>query len=433
MSAVISDILGALFFMLVIAFFAGVEIAFLAASVVKIELKARQGSTQARILSFFKKNTSKVLITVLVGIEIALILYTKRTDGIFGVIYERLFHAPEPEFDLFVTLIKAIINTLIILFFAEFIPKAIFRRLADSIIYPSAYLLQFFYWLLWIPVQLMHQLTQGVFRLLNIPVEERFVGINKEELSMYLQELIDANEAHNMQEMDTEILSNALSFNEIKVRSMMIPRTDIVALPMEADIPTLMQEFIESKHSRILVYEETIDNIKGFVHSTQMFHQPANIPEIVQPVLMIPEFMPASTLLSEFVEKKRSMAIVVDEFGGTMGLVTVEDLVEEVFGDIEDEYDEAEQAQAEDDMVFEQHQDGTYTIGARQLVEDLNENHHLDIPTSEHYTTLGGFIVNQIGDIVREGEILADIHELYTFTILSASPTRIIKVKLGKK
>jgi putative hemolysin len=433
MSELLPHIFIVLLIMLVVAFFAGVEIAFLASSLVKIELKARQGSVSAGILSHFKKHVSKVLITILVGLNLALILYTQQIDYFFAFFYERIFGVEPSEHDLFLTFIKAVIDTLILLILAEYIPKALFRRLADTIIYPSAYILQAFYWILWIPVQALHFTTKFLFGLIGIPMEDRFVGINKEELETYLQELIDTSEANEMQEVDTEILTNAMAFSEIKVREMMIPRTQMVALPIDSEPQALMDLFINSKHSRILIYQEDIDHIQGFVHSTGMFGKPKEILSLIQPVLVVPEVMSADVLLKEFADKKRSMAIVVDEFGGTSGLVTVEDLVEEIFGDIEDEYDEEDEKDIEEDMIFIENEDKTMIIGARQSVFDLNENHNLNLPESEHYTTLGGLILQETEEIPHEGDVLSNISDKYEFTILKASPTKIIKVKVRRR
>lgn len=433
MSEILPHIIALILIMLVVAFFAGIEIAFLASSFVKIELKAKQGSRSAIILSYFKKNVSKVLISMLVGLNLAMILYTQQIDEIFAYFYEKVRGVRPPEHDLFLTFIKSIIDTLILLIFAEYIPKALFRRLADTIIYPAAYILQFFYWILWPIVQLLHIVTKSLFRLMGIAVEDRFVGINKEELDTYLQELIDTSEANEMQEVDTDILTNAMTFNEIKVREMMIPRTQLVALPLDSKPEELMNLFIESKHSRILMFQDSIDNIQGFIHSTEMFRKPKEIKSLVQPVLVVPEVMSADVLLKEFADKRRSMAIVVDEFGGTAGLVTVEDLVEEVFGDIEDEYDEENEKEIEEDMVFIQNEDDTMIIGARQSIFDLNEDHNFDLPESEHYTTLGGLILHETEEIPKEGEVFYTISPKYEFTILSATPTKIVKVKVRRK
>jgi CBS domain containing-hemolysin-like protein len=164
-----------------------------------------------------------------------------------------------------------------------------------------------------------------------------------------------------------------------------------------------------------------------------MFRKPKNIKDFMQPVLVVPEIMSANVLIKEFADKKRSVAVVVDEYGGTAGMITVEDLVEEVFGDIEDEYDEDSQKVAEEDMVFEKHEDGSLTIGARQNIFDLNENYELELPESEHYTTLGGLIMHQAGEIPTEGTVFSNIEPYYTFTILKATPTKILAVKVKKK
>ena len=433
MDSLIAPILTTLAMMLLVAFFAGVEIAFLAASIVKIELKQRQGDRAAKILSYFKKNTHLVLITILIGNNIALILYAQEIDEIFAQLFQLLIGYEMPKHDLLLMLLKSVIDTLILLVLAEYIPKAIFRRTADTVIYPSAYILKFFYYLLWIPIQIANYLSKGMLRLMGVSVEEEVVGIDKKDLDNYIQEVIDSSEGNEMQEVDTEILSNAMTFTETRVREFMIPRTEMVAISIEDKVSDLMDLFVETKHSRIVVYEGNLDNIKGFFHSTSMFRKPKNIKDFMQPVLVVPEIMSANVLIKEFADKKRSVAVVVDEYGGTAGMITVEDLVEEVFGDIEDEYDEDSQKVAEEDMVFEKHEDGSLTIGARQNIFDLNENYELELPESEHYTTLGGLIMHQAGEIPTEGTVFSNIEPYYTFTILKATPTKILAVKVKKK
>ncbi len=433
MDSLIAPILTTLVMMLLVAFFAGVEIAFLAASIVKIELKQRQGDGAAKILSYFKKNTHLVLITILIGNNIALILYAQEIDEIFAQIYKMVIGTEMPKHDLLLMLLKSVIDTLILLVLAEYIPKAIFRRTADTIIYPSAYILQFFYYILWLPIQIANYLSKGMLRLMGVLVEEEVVGIDKKDLDNYIQEVIDSSEGNEMQEVDTEILSNAMTFTETRVREFMIPRTEMVSMSIDENITALMDLFVETKHSRIVIYDGSLDNIKGFFHSTSMFRKPKSISDFIQPVLIVPEIMSANVLIKEFADKKRSVAVVVDEYGGTAGMITVEDLVEEVFGDIEDEYDEDSQKVAEEDMVFEQHEDGSMTIGARQNIFDLNENHGLDLPESEHYTTLGGLIMHQAGEIPKENTVLSNIEAHYTFTILKATPTKILAVKVKRK
>lgn len=419
--------------MLLIAFFAGVEIAFLASSSVKIELKARQGDTAAKILSFFKKNISKFLITILIGTNVALVLYSQKFNALTLEPIVRLTGLDEEYNFLIINFIQSVFATLFLLVLAEYIPKAIFRRNADTIVYPSSYLLQIFYWILWIPVNIANFISKGLLRLMGISLDEGVVGIDRKDLEMYIQEVIDSSEAEDMPELDTEILSNAMEFPELRVKEIMIPRTQIVALPYDTSIEALRQHFIDTKLSRIIIYKENLDEIQGFIHSISLFKNPTSIEPLLQQALIVPEVMPADVLIKEFGESRRSLAIVVDEFGGTAGMITLEDLIEEVFGDIEDEHDEGESAPVDEDLKVTTHDDGSMTIGARNAIYDLNETYNLNLEESDNYTTLGGYLLNELGEIPAEGAIIDDIHDAYIFDILKASPTKVISIKLRNK
>ncbi|MBX7242402.1 MAG: hemolysin family protein [Bacteroidia bacterium] len=433
MSPILLHIIIVVLVMTLVAFFAGVEIAFLASSLVKIELRTRQGSVAAKILSYFKKNTSKVLITILIGNNIALVLYTLQIDFFFEHFYHQATGYAPPENDLFFTLLKSVIDTMLLLVIAEYIPKAVFRRLADTVIYPSAYLLQFFYILFYPLVILANAMTKLLLKIMRIPFDDQVVGIEKQDLENYIQEIIDTSEPIAMEELDTDVLSNAITLNDTRVREMMIPRTEIVAISNEDDIQDLTRLFIETKHSRIMVYEDNLDQIIGYVHSTHVFRKPREFLSLIQQVLIVPEVMSANMLLKEFADKKRSVAIVVDEYGGTAGMITVEDVMEQVFGDIQDEHDEEESESEEEDMVFTKSEDGTMIIGARLNIYDLREEHDLILPESEHYTTLGGYILHETEEIPPVGAVLDKIDKNYLFRVLKATPTKIIQVKAEPK
>ncbi|MFN0204219.1 MAG: hemolysin family protein [Bacteroidia bacterium] len=369
----VTHILYALIAMVIIAFFAGIEIAFLAASLVKIELKTRQNSTSARILSYFKKNMSKILITILIGNNLALMLYTQQLGEIFEPLFHNYLHLTKAENPFLLTFIEALLETAFLLVIAEYIPKSLFGRLADWIIYPAAYILQFFYWLLWIPVQFADLFSKLTLRLFNVSPEHEAAVLDRKDLDHYIMEAIESSEGTPLpQFVDTEILANAMTFNETKTREFQIPRTKIVALPIGASPSELHQKFSETQHSRIIIYGEDMDDIRGYVHILSMFKKPKSIEENIQPVLMVPETMSAQVLMKEFAEKRRSVAIVVDEFGGTSGLITMEDVMEEVFGEIDDEHDETT-PDSEEDMTIKRLENGGLLIGARQEIYDLNE------------------------------------------------------------
>lgn len=412
-------------------FFSGMEIAFLSASLLKIELKQRQGSRAARILSYFKKRTSEVLITILIGNNLALVLFTLQIDKLSGPILENQFLLdPEVDYAIY-TILQTLTATLIILIFAEYIPKAIFRRNSDRIIFPASFILSFFFWLFRVPVLVVNGIAKFILRyLFRVTTDDKIVELGKKDLDQYIHEIIAASDQEPVPDLDTDMLTNALAFKETKARECMIPRTEIIAMPGDTSMDKLMDLFIETNLSKIIIYKENLDDIAGFVHSNAMFSSPQSIGEVLQPVLIIPETMPANVLLAEFTENKRTVAIVVDEFGGTAGIVTMEDLVEEVFGEIEDEHD-AEDEEVDEDMIKIVQDDGSVILGARWEIDDLNESElELNLPEEEYYTTLGGLITYHAEKIPKKGEII-DIG-FYRFHIIKATNNRIITVKLEK-
>ncbi|MEM9934810.1 MAG: hemolysin family protein [Bacteroidota bacterium] len=407
-------------------FFSGMEIAFLSSSRLKIELKLRQNVRSAIILSKFTKRVSEVLITILIGNNLALVIFTMYMDELT----KPLLAGVSGSFLTF-TLLQSLITTLIILIFAEYIPKAIFRKLADTIVFPATYILSFFFWILRWPVLLVNAISRLILRyLFRVTTDDKIVGLGRKDLDQYIQEVIAASGNKEIEDLDldTEMLNNALSFKETKARECMIPRTEIIAVSNDAEVEELMDAFIESALSKIIVYEDSLDKIVGFVHSSSMFSKPHDIGEVIQPVFIVPEAMQANNLLAEFSENKRSVAIVVDEFGGTSGMITMEDLVEEVFGEIEDEHDEEELP--DEDLIKVINDDGSIFLGARHEIDDLNEEEELgiELPDEEYYTTLGGLIMYHHEDIPKQGEEIEI--GIYTFTILKATPSKIISVKL---
>ena len=385
----------------------------------------------AVILSKFTKRVSEVLITILIGNNLALVIFTIYMDRLTTPFLEVITSGV-----LAFTLLQSLITTLIILIFAEYIPKAIFRKLADTIVFPASYILSAFFWLLRWPVILVNAISRLILRyLFRVTTDDKIVGLGRKDQDQYIQEVIAASEKQEMEDLDldTEMLNNALSFKETKARERMIPRTEIIAVAKEAGIEELMDTFIEHALSKIIIYEDSLDRIAGFVHSSSMFSMPKNIEEVMQPVFIVPEAMQANNLLAEFSENKRSVAIVVDEFGGTSGMITMEDLIEEVFGEIEDEHDEEEIP--EEDLIKLINEDGSITLGARHEIDDLNEDEDLgiELPDEEYYTTLGGLIMYHYENIPKQGEeVEIEVDKTqYKFSILKATPSKIIAVKLS--
>lgn len=410
-------------------FFSGTEMAYLSASRLRIELRARRGDRSAKILSRFKSHTSAVLITILIGNNLALVAFTQVMKTLTADELEQWFGLTEQATYVPYTLVQATFTALIVLVMAEYIPKAIFRSNADILVYPAAYILNVFYQILYVPVYLVNLVSKFLLRwFFRMPSEEGMVPLTKRDLEHYLQEIFDESNQEAESDVDTEMLNNALEFKNTKARDCMIPRTEIVALPLDMTLEELLDKFVSSQLSKIIVFDDNLDDIKGVIHSISMFGMPDGIQELIQPVLHVPESMPANVLLAELTENKRSVAIVVDEFGGTAGMITVEDLVEEVFGEIEDEHSSEKEEPIEADMVMLTHDDGSYTLGARLEIDDINENTGLSLPEADYYATLGGLIIHMAEDIPPEGTLI-DLPP-YQVTILQATPTRVIKVHL---
>lgn len=423
--------IGILLAMLILSFlFSGSEIAFLSASRLKIELKLKQGSTAARLLSAFKNKKEEIIIAILIGNNIALVLFTHTWEDLTAPVLAQLLNST-PEANLLVfTLIQTVVATLIVLVFAEYIPKALFRQNSDQIVFPLAYFLNLIYYLFYLPIWLTNGISKFILRyLFRVATGEKIVELGKKDLDMYIQEVLDASEHQPVPDLDTDMLSNALSLKDTKARECMIPRTEIEGVSIDTPVEALMDKFIETQLSKLIVFGENMDEVRGFVHSNVMFRDPEDIPSVLQPVLVVPETMPVNVLLAEFTENQRSVAIVVDEFGGTSGMITMEDLIEEVFGEIEDEHDQDKQV-VEEDMICMKLEDGSFMLGARLEIDDLNENPDLEItlPDEEYFTTLGGMILYYAEDIPKKGQKVRIGN--YIITIEKATRKRIIKVHL---
>lgn len=422
------DLTLAILMLIVSFFFSGMEIAFLSANRLRIELKARQGNRPAKLLSNFRKRTSQILITILIGNNLALVIFANTMDRLTG---GSIGIDPEGNYLLY-TLVQTTLTTLIVLVMAEYIPKSLFRANAEFVVYPASYLLNFFYVILYVPVWLVNEISKFMLRIFfRVPMDERVVPIDQQDLDHYLREVLADSEQVTLEDLDTEMLSNALAFRKTKARECMIPRTEIEAAPIDISVKELLDLFLETQLSKIIIYEESLDNVKGLVHSSSLFQKPSSIRGLIQPIMVVPETMQANEILFDLTKSSRSVAIVVDEFGGTSGMITVEDLIEEVFGEIEDEHDNEKEKVVEDDMVSIKNEDGSYTLGARLEIDDLNEAYpELKIPEEEYYATLGGWILYVNEDIPVEGEIVEIAP--YHITVLEAMQNRVVKIRLEK-
>jgi CBS domain containing-hemolysin-like protein len=400
------------------ALFSGIEIAFVSANKLHIELQSKQGTLSGRILSRFMQKPSKFIGTTLVGNTIALVVY--------GIFMARLIEPYIAEFlyldsDIVILLIQTLISTIIVLGTAEFTPKSLFLLNPNLLLAAFALPMQVIYYLLYPIVWIVTGLSRFVItRVFRFPYSEDKPVFGLTDLNHFIQQQSSAPNEESEQEVNTKILNNALEFKTVRVRECMIPRTEIVAVDLEDSIEELANAFIESGHSKILVYRETIDDVIGYCHSLELFKKPREIGSILTPVIIVPETMLANELMIQFITERKSIALVVDEFGGTSGIVTLEDIIEEIFGDIQDEHDV-------DDWVEQRIDHNTYLLSARHEIDYLNDKYEWNIPDGD-YDTLGGFIINTTENIPSIDDVI--IIAPFTFTVVAKEDNRLDIVKL---
>ncbi len=400
------------------AFFSGMEIAFVTANKLKFELDKKQKKNASGILSIFFNNPSQYIATMLVGNNIALVIY-----GIFTAIILDPYLYLIFENQWIVLLLETIISTLLILVLAEFLPKTIFRIFPNAILNIFSVPVIIFYVLLY-PIARFSVLVSNIFlkfvRKTDEEQEESGVFSKVDIDSLFLRE-DERDEKNEEDEINLKLFRNALDFSDLKLRDCMLPRAEIVAIEQSEEVDKLAQLFIETGFSRILIYKESIDNVVGYANSLDIFKNPKNLKNITHDIQFVPESMSAEKLLQQLTAQRRSMAVVVDEFGGTAGLVTVEDIIEEIFGEIEDEFDK-------DPELEVQIAENEYHFSARLEIDYLNEKYHLEIPESEDYETLAGYILHYHNNIPSLNEVIRIDH--YEMTIIDVNQTRIESVHL---
>ena len=395
------------------AFFSGFEIAYVSSNKVHLEILKKQEGVIANVLTKLTRKPSKLLATMLVGNNVALVVYGFEMGKVMTALLPNFFQN---------VLWHTIISTLIILITAEFMPKVFFQIYANQLLKLFAIPAYFFYFLFYPLSSLVMWISDFVLRVF-FKTKGDYVPLSftKVELVDYISEQLE--NVPKKEEMDSEVqmFQNALEFSGVKAREIMIPRTEIVAVELNESIENLIATFVSSGFSKILIYNENIDDILGYVHSFDMFKKPKNIKEVLIPIVNIPETIQINEVLNILTRKRKSMAVVLDEYGGTSGIVTLEDIVEELFGEIEDEHDK-------DNFIEEQLSETEYLFSARLEVEYLNENYHLEIPESEEYETLGGFIVLHNEGIPTQGEVIQI--PPFSFVIEACSQTKIEAVRL---
>jgi CBS domain containing-hemolysin-like protein len=402
------------------AFFSGMEIAFVSANKLRLELDKKQSSVSSRILALFTRNSGQYIVTMLVGNNIALVVYSIAFAKLLEPSFYRILGS-----DSLVLIFQTVVSTLIILVVAEFFPKTVFRISPNRVLKFFSFPLSFFYFLFY-PVS---RFSMGVSKfLINCLFHEKFEDGNEElvlsriELDHFVKEQ-NSDTDEDSQEVDNEVklFRNALDFSKIKLREVMIPRTEIEAMDIQSSVDVLVRRFIETGYSRILFYQDNIDNIIGYIHHSVIFRNPDSIQANLRKVLIVPETMPASKLLSKFIQQRRSIAIVVDEFGGTAGMVTSEDILEEVFGNIEDEHDIV-------DLIEKKIGENEFIFSGRLEIDDINEKYNLKITVDENYETLAGYILFHHESIPKINSVIQI--SKFQFKILKATNTKIELVNL---
>jgi len=397
------------------------EIAFVSSSRLKQELDLKKGLLPAKILSSFYTHPSKFIGALLLGNNISLVIYGIAMVQVLNpVILHWLPATMQSEF--YLLLFQTILATLLILIVSEFIPKILFRINPNTILKTFAIPVWLFYYLFYPVIFLYIGISEWIIRLfLRVDVSVDKYTFSAIDLNEYVQELHKEKQEDEPFVQEIQMMQNAIEFKNIKLRDCMIPRTEIVASDINEKIQDLRKLFTETGHSKIMIYEDSIDNLLGYVHAYDMFKYPVNIREVMRPAEIFPETMAASEVLSLFIKKHKSVAIVVDEFGGTSGMVTMEDIIEEIFGEIEDEYDT-------DGVIEKQLSDTEFVFSARIEIDYLNEKYNFALPESEEYETIAGFILHHHESIPLINEEI-EIPP-YTFKILKASGNRLEEIRM---
>jgi CBS domain containing-hemolysin-like protein len=401
-------------------FFSGIEIAYLSANKLQLELKGKQGALAGRIFEKFIKKPSMFIGTTLVGNTIALVFY-----GIFmAQLLEPMLQVWLPEAlrnEAVVLVIQVLVSTTIVLITAEFLPKSIFLSNPNVMLSALAVPFNIMYYLLYPFVAVVVAFSRFVIlHIFRVEYSDERPVYGLTDLNNYLKSMMKVKHEDEDVMLDKKIFHNALEFKSVKVRDCMIPRTEIVAVDIQDGISNLTKAFVDSGHSKILVYKDSIDEVIGYCHSSGLFKKPVTIEEMLTPIITVSETTLANELMLRFINERKSLAVVVDEFGGTSGVVSMEDVIEEIFGEIEDEHDQ-------DDRVEQKLDNTSWLLSARLEIDYLNERYGWQLPPGE-YETLGGLILAYAEDIPQAGETIQV--PPFTFTIQSTLDNRIDTIKM---
>ncbi len=415
--------------LLLSAFFSGMEMAFISANRMRLELDKQEGGWTARILQYFYNHSERFISTMLVGNNIALIIY----GLLMAELLEPLMREYITSNDFAVVLMQTICSTIIILITAEYLPKTLFKLNPNMMMRGFALPLWGIYWLLWPISSFSTMLSHGILRMCGMPViKEKQGALTRVDLDFFVQKGIENNENDNDSENNSEeddnrqelqLFKNALDFNNVKVRDCMIPRSELTVVSIDTPFSQLNKLFVETGYSKIPVYKEDIDNLIGYIHSSEMFRRPRQWQQKIIPIPFVPETMAAPKVLKMLMEHKKSIAAVIDEFGGTAGVITMEDLFEEIIGDIEDEHDHLQ-------LIQRQTAEHEWELSGRLEISRLNEELGLNLPESEEYLTLAGLVLNQLQTIPKEGDTITLENEHVKMVVLKSTATKIELIKL---
>lgn len=402
------------------AFFSGMEIAYISSNKIFFEIEKKQDTLLGKIIKKLTESPSKFIATMLIGNNVVMVIYGYYMGDLIMIWFNQLqFNLT--EFSSF--LLQTLISTLVILITAEFLPKVFFQIYANSLFKLFAIPVYFFYVMFsffsWLLIGISDYILKLVFKSSK---ENKEIFFSKVDISNYISEQMDAVQDHETIDSEIQIFQNALEFPSTKAREIMQPRTDIYAIEINDSVEELEKMFIDTGFSKILVFQESLDDIVGYVHSFDLFKKPKSIKNVLIPIENVPETMYIKDIMNLLSKKRKSVAVVLDEYGGTSGLITMEDIVEELFGEIEDEHD------VNENIVEIQLEEKVFEFSTRLEVSYLNETYKLNISESESYTSLGGFIVSHTNEIPEEGENIEI--ENFEFIILEAYNNKLERVKM---
>ena len=402
------------------AFFSGMEIAFVSSNKLRMELDRKNNGVSSRLIDFFYRHSEQYISTMLVGNNIVLVIYGIKMAELLDPVFASFIHN-----NFAVSLMQTICATIIVLITGEFLPKTIFKANPNLWLRIFAPVLAVFYVILYpitILATFLSRLILSIFKAYSPKSGQQ--SLNKADLDYLINETLESHESDVEIENDVKLFQNALDFSSVKIRDCIVPRTEIIALPEEGTtLDDLKNTFVSTGYSKILIYRDTIDNIIGYFHAANIFKQPDNWRELLLKMPIVPETMAANKLMDIFMQEKKSIAVVVDEFGGTAGIVTLEDIMEEIFGEIEDEHDNRE-------YTAKQINEHEYVLSGRLEIDAANSQFELDIPESDNYITVAGYILYHYQKFPKLNETIRI--DNFTFKVLAAHNNRIDLVKLVK-